>query len=188
MIKGEDTVAITKLNSHVSDFAEIPFSMVFNILQCIAMTSTIIANIVCVMQNSHKPVAHRLSGLLPVVVIFAYMFSALKFTTAAWESPALLIFSSGPFFSLCSSRLIIGSVSKTPFYLFEHLHLSFPILLAIVFLPFNYYFLHLNEYVILLSLIAMSLLNSAWYTTNVVAQITECLDIYCLSIKHKKVE
>lgn len=151
------------------------------------MTTTIIANIICVMQNSHKPVSHRLSGLLPVLVIFLYMFSALSFSTEAWRSPALLIFSSGPFFSLCSSRLIIGSVSKTPFYLLHHWHLSLPIWITTVFLPINYYLLHLNEKSIFLVMIACSVFNSLWYTTNVVAQITECLDIYCLSIKHKKV-
>ena len=104
------------------------------------------------------------------------------------SSPALVIFLIGPFFSLCCTRIIIASVSKTTFNLFEHFHLSIPMLISIFIFPLNYYtgLIKIPEFYLYIILILAGLWSYFDYTINTINQITEYLDIYCLTIKHKK--
>ena len=153
---------------------------------CFIMVTSICENIRCVVVNTKHTIGHVFEGLLPLPVMALSMAAQLKFSKEAWSSPTLLVFTIGPFFTLCCTRVIIASVSKTRLQLFENLHLSIPILLSIVVFPINKQLLHLNERSIYTFLIAYAMFNSMWYTVHAINQITSYLDIYCLSIKHKK--
>ena len=122
------------------------------------------------------------------MVIFVLQFVVFNFTSDLKQSPALLIFLTAPFFTSQCSRLIVNSVSKTPYYFLEHLHLQVPVYLAILVFSANHMLgLGLPELPLTFILIAYGMVNSYWFTTNAIAQITEALDIYCLTIKRQTV-
>ena len=127
-----------------------------------------------------------MAGLVPLAFIAAGMVSCFSYSSEAWTSPALVIFLIGPFFSLCCTRIIIASVSKTPFDMFEHFHLSMPMVISIMIFPLNAHFHFASEFTLYICLILMGLCSYFWYTLHAIGQITEYLDIYCLTIKHKK--
>mmetsp|Transcript_11187 Transcript_11187/g.18806 ORF Transcript_11187/g.18806 Transcript_11187/m.18806 type:complete len:118 (-) Transcript_11187:65-418(-) len=117
------------------------------------------------------------------------MVECFAFTNAAWKKPCMVLFSLGSFFCLNASRVIIATVTKTRFTIFDDFYLSLPIVAATAFLPLNYY-LNLGvcggcimEYALVGGLVAYFT-----YIVSCITQITTYLDIYCLSIKNKKVE
>ena len=187
IIHEQDSKQLLHVQDKVHSFAELKMIQVI----LIVATSTIIwqaySNITTVYAKSKKPFSEQMSGLLPLVIIAAFLFASFKFTNEAWASPALVVFGIGPFFSLCCSRIIIGSVSKTKFSLLEHFHLTLPTLFFIALLPVNKIFsLHLSEKVIFFAMIGVGLFTYFLYIVNTIGQITQCLDIYCLSIKKPK--
>jgi hypothetical protein len=114
------------------------------------------------------------------------LLTIFNFTEEAAKSPALVVFAVGPFFTLSASRLIVATVSNTDYSILEDIHLSLPILISMPLFILNSWFFGMNERMLILLIIAWGMFNSFWYTTIVVSQITEYLDIYCLSIKHPK--
>ena len=74
---------------------------------------------------------HQMSGLWPLVLINTFLYTSYYYSSVAKFCPAMVIFAVGPFFTLCASRLIISSVSKTDFSLLNNFHLSAPFFVAI---------------------------------------------------------
>ena len=85
---------------------------------------------------------HQLSGLWPIIMIYLFMYTSYNYSSIAVFYPALVIFAVGPFFTLCSARLILASVSKTEFSLLDNIHLTVPFFFFIG-VP---YFFDNNEY------------------------------------------
>lgn len=128
-----------------------------------------------------------MEGLLPMVLVMIFSFIAFNNSEEAWNKPALVVFTIGPFFSLCCTRLIIGSVTHSKFTILKDLHLSVPFLIAMIVFPLNKHLgLHMNETLIFLGLIGINMVAYFWYTLHAIGQITEAMNIYCLTIKHPK--
>lgn len=139
-----------------------------NILQCSGMLYTIIDNVTSVLRKSKRSFNYQMTGLLPLLINFLFLFSIFTFTEEAIRCPALVIFTIGPFFTLCASRLIIATVSKTDFSILDDIHLSLPILVSIPLFMLNSWFLGLNERMLMLAIIAWGMFNSYWYTVIVI--------------------
>ena len=150
-------------------------------------------------KSKKHPLVHQLSGLWPIIMIYAFLYSCFNYSSVAVFCPAMMILAVGPFFALCAARLILASVSKTEFSLLDNMHLTFPFF-CFIFVP---YFCDNNEYLnyprdtyihtqefqtqfnIFKLMIGTGLMVYLWFVVNAISQITEYLDIYCLSIKKK---
>jgi hypothetical protein len=75
------------------------------------------------------------------------------------------------------------------FSLFDDFHLSVVFLFTIVAFPLNQALgINIDETYIYYGLLAANMFVYFWYIVIVIGQITSYLDIYCLSIKQKKVK
>jgi hypothetical protein len=124
------------------------------------MVLAIIDQIANVLRKSKHSTYHIMGGLWPIIIMTTFVFSAFTFSNEAWRSPALVIFTVGPFFCLCCTRIIIASVSKTQFSLTYDKHLTIPIFLSTVIFPINFMFLGIkNEFAIYIILIGLGLIT-----------------------------
>ena len=189
IIKNGDEQAIQRVFEKVHNLAELRVSQIIVVITCIPLLLAIIDQIGNVIKKSKHSTYHIMAGLWPIIIMTTFVLSAFTFSTEAWNSPALVIFTAGPFFCLCCTRIIIASVSKTQFSLTYDKHLTIPILLATIIFPLNSLYLGIqNEFAIYMVMIGLGLVAYFQYTINTIQQITEYLDIYCLTIKPKKVK
>mmetsp|Transcript_41849 Transcript_41849/g.64024 ORF Transcript_41849/g.64024 Transcript_41849/m.64024 type:complete len:152 (-) Transcript_41849:82-537(-) len=144
------------------------------------------ATVHCIFTTTKHSVLHTLEGFLPTVLMLVYYAFAFGCTEVAWESPCLVIWSVGVFFTLSASRLIICTVTKARFTLFENIHLLLPMAFGLVTLPLNH-ILGLDETLIFLVVLVGGLAVYFYFVMNVIRQICESLNIYCLTIKDRKI-
>lgn len=154
---------------------------------CIMTAMGVSNNLYTVFTSKKHSFGHQLVGILPLFMIMAYYYSAYTYTVKAWEAPVTVLFTVASFYSMCASRMIIGSVTKTKFSVFEDLHLSLPFIFGIIIFPLNkIYGLGLSEDLLFIGLFVSCMFMYFWYICNAIIQITEFLDIWCLVIKHPK--
>jgi hypothetical protein len=154
---------------------------------CFMTACGVSENLYTVFASKKHPFAHQLVGLAPLGFIILYYASAFVYTQKAWDAPVTVLFTCGSFYSMCASRMIIASVTHTTFTMFEDLHLSLPFLFGVVIFPLNKIFgLGASEDNLFTGLFWSCLFMYFWYVCNAIMQITECLDIWCLVIKHPK--
>lgn len=137
---------ISRIFDGVHFFAEYRLSRVMALALCVPIYFTIYENISTVLKKSHHTKWHQVAGLWPIVVMSVFLASAFTFSSEAWSSPALVIFTVGSFFCLCCTRIIICSVSKTEFSLLHEMHLTVPFLLSTAFIPINTLYLGYDEF------------------------------------------
>ena len=89
------------------------------------------------------------------------------------------------YFSLNCSRVIIATVTKKEYSIFIDFHLSVPILGSILSIPLNSAFGVLSEHTLFSILVVSNMFIYAWYIGHVIGQITNHLNINCLTIKKK---
>jgi hypothetical protein len=128
---------LSKILQMVDKFAAIKVCHVGIFIGCFPIILGIILNTITVLSTTKHTSLHAIEGLLPMLIIYLYIFLAFKFTDFAWEAPSLVIFSFGSFYCLNASRVIIATVTKSEFSLFKDIHLSLPILMGIVIIPAN---------------------------------------------------
>lgn len=186
VIDNQNEKAITKLNHNIHEFAELKVSEAITWILVIFMFEALRNHVTLVLEKSTRSKTHIIQGLGPVFVLFLYQVSVFNFSEYARQNPALIIFMVAPFFTCQCSRLIVNSVSKSDFNFSDHWHLHIPVYLAILTFPLNSILqLGLNDHLIIFVLTALGMFNSYWFTTNTIAQITEALDIYCLTMKRQ---
>jgi hypothetical protein len=166
-------------------FAE---AKLLNFMICIGTIPTscgMIMNIHTVLSKSKHSITHCLEGLLPIALCVLYMVSAHSFSVIAWEKPIFVFTSMTFFYSLNASRVIIATVTKKKFSIFNDFHLTMPIILGTLAFPLNAMGLDIKEETLCYGLILLNGIAYFWYIVNVINQITKYLDIYCLTIKKK---
>jgi len=147
----------------------------------------IIESFYIIFTQSKHSLGHIFNGMIPVAIFPIYYYSLHNYSEVYWEKNSLAMVNLAPFFCLCASRIIICSVAKQKFYTFEHLHLNMPIIISIIIFPVNTIFaLGIDELLLYGFLIIYGYFMYFWYIVHTVNQICEYLDIYCLTIKHKK--
>lgn len=185
IIPQEDETKISGVLSGVHWFAEWKLVHAILLIGVIPPLCGEIAHIWTVLTQSKHSVSHCLEGLLPVVLSVLYMTSAHIFSVVAWEKPIYVFMSLTFFFSLNASRMIIATVTKKRFSIFNDFHLTIPIILGILAFPINAMGLDIQEEILCSVLILLTGFTYFWYIVNVIKQITSYLDIYCLTIKGK---
>jgi hypothetical protein len=137
-----------------------------------------------VITKSKHSYYHQIEGLLPNTVLLMYYYLLYNYSDALWTHPALSLIAIGPFFTGSCARLIVSTVSKARFSLFDEFHLSLPTVLSLVIFPANkIYGLGINELYIYGVLIFLNTFMYFLYVMNAIDQIKTYLGIYCLTIK-----
>lgn len=151
-----------------------------------------------VASNTKNPLHEALSGTIPVVLFI--LTNLMVFSSSQWcfDNPAFVILMFFPSYSMCSSKQIVCNfthMKMDPLPKSFFWFLLFPLnrLISIALLEKDISYQNLvtetnlfikEDYVAL----AIFVINLTWYMTFVVCtigQITELLDINCLSIKKK---
>jgi len=154
---------------------------------CIMTALGVSNNLYTVFTSKKHSFAHQFVGILPLFMIMAYYASAFTYTQKAWDAPVTILFTVASFYSMCASRMIIGSVTHTSFSVLDDLHLSLPFIFGIIIFPLNsIYGLGISEDLLFIGLFWSCLFMYFWYICNAIMQITEFMDIWCLVIKHPK--
>lgn len=189
MIQNEDPRALGVVFEKVNWFANMKLSHAGAYIGMVPIFYGILSNFVMVYKKSKYPVWHQLEGLLPCVLVAVAIKSVSTYSVTFEYQPALMIFLIGPFFSLCCSRLIIATVTKMNFSLFNDFHLSAGFFMIILAFPLNRLMdLNIDENLIYYGLMVINYSLYFWYIVNVIGQITTYLDIHCLSIKKQKIK
>jgi len=89
--------------------------------------------------KSKKPLFERIEGLIPPFLVIFYIFVAFTYTSVAWNAPSVVLFVAGIYFCLSVTKMIIATVTKQRYTVFDDIHLSAPFVMAIVALPLNHY-------------------------------------------------
>jgi hypothetical protein len=165
-----DSATIQRVFEKVHIFAETRLIYVACLLGCITTFWGCADQIVEVYRKSKHSFIHQLEGLLPLVMIGIQTYITFNNSEEAWKSPALVIFTVGPYFSLCCSRMIVCSVTHSKFTILKDLHLSVPFFMAMVTFPLNKHLgLNLNETFLFLFLIAINMVAYFWYIVHAIA-------------------
>ena len=90
-----------------------------------------------VLKNSKRPLLEMLDSLFPVVLLVLYFFINFYYCELAWNVPGIMLFISGAYFCLCSTKLIVSNVTKTKLSTFEDLSLHLPFMISLVMLPIH---------------------------------------------------
>ena len=136
---------------------------------CIMTALGIGNNLYTVFNSKKHGFLHQLVGLVPLFMIIVYYYSAFTYTLKAWESPVTVLFTCGSFYSMCASRMIIGSVTHTSFNVFEDVHLSLPFIFGIIIFPLNNnYGLGISENLLFIGLFFSCMFMYFWYVCNAI--------------------
>jgi hypothetical protein len=128
----------------------------------------ILSNLISVISQSKHSLFHCMEGLLPLVLCVMYMWTSLCFSEVAWTKPMLML---GPmvfFFSLCSSRMIVATVTKTPFSVLLDLHLSLIHMLSIPSIVANHALHLVDEHTFYIGILVANMVVYFWFVYNVI--------------------
>lgn len=124
---------------------------------------------------------------LPMMVCYVYIATCFTFSPISWKYPVYVIFSVHPFFCTQNSRLIIATVTKQEYSLFDDFHLTYAMVLSILALVINN---HLNFPVEESNMFTIILLGGLatyfWYILHSIDQIKNFLGVNVLTIPSKK--
>lgn len=133
----KDMALLTKLDVNIQNFANRGFLLVFMHLVCISTHCVMTVTVLRVMKNSKRSLIEKIDSLLPVVLLVAYFFINFTYCELAWNAPGVILFISGAYFCLCSTKLIISNVTKQRFSTFEDMNLHVPFLFSLIMLPLH---------------------------------------------------
>ena len=185
IIKSQDEVIISQVFNHVHQFAELRLILVMVTLGILPISLGLINNLTTVLGGSKHTTLHCFEGLIPIFLSILFIISSHSFSIIAWEKPIYVFGSMSFFFSLNCSRIIIATVTKKRYSVFKNFHLTLPMLLGIFAFPLNAMGMDMPEEALCLGLIFANGFVYFWYIVSVIKQITQYLDIYCLTIKKK---
>jgi hypothetical protein len=121
-----------------------------------------------------------------MMVTYAYIATCFTFSPISWQYPVYVIFSAHPYFCTQNSRLIIATVTKQRYSLFDDIHLSYAMVLSILALVINN---HLDFPIEESNMFTMILLGGLatyfWYILHSIDQIKKFLGVNCLTIHNK---
>lgn len=136
----------------------------------------------------------KIDSLLPIVLLVLYFGLNFYYCELAWNAPGIILFISGAYFCLCSTKLIISNVTKQRFSTFEDMSLHAPFLFSLIMLPLHSTWSKdkpgeqqkMGEIWLLSFSLVSNIFIYFFYVANVIRQITHYLDIECFSIKKQQ--
>lgn len=119
-------------------------------------------------------------------VSYAYISICFIYSPISWEYPVYVIFSVHPFFCTQNSRLIIATVTKQRYSLFDDIHLSYAMILSMLALVVNNHLdFPINEANMFTMILLGGLATYFWYILMAIDQIKKFLGVNCLTIPYK---
>ena len=115
----------------MNQLADLKIMYLFFILGSVLMIIGSIKNLLYCLEHSKYSKFHVIESLLPIILIYFYVFSAFHCSNIAWKYPSIVIFTGGCFLCLNVTRIIISSVTEIKFRILKDLHLTLPIPLTI---------------------------------------------------------
>jgi len=121
-----------------------------------------------------------------MLVVYAYIAICFIFSPISWQYPVYVIFSAHPYFCTQNSRLIIATVTKQRFSLFDDIHLSYATVLSMLALVINNRLdFPIDESKMFAMILLGNLATYFWYILNSIDQIKKFLGVNCLTIHNK---
>lgn len=119
----KEDALLHKLEVNIQNFANRGFLLVF--MHCLSLSTHLVmmSTIYGVLRKSKKPLLEKLDSLLPILLGVLYFFINFTCCELSWNAPGIVLFISGAYFCLCSTKLIISNVTKQRFSTFEDLSL-----------------------------------------------------------------
>ena len=165
-------------------------------MHCLSLSTHLVMmfTILRVFRVSKRPLLEKIDSLLPIGLMILYFFINFTYCEMAWNAPGIILFISGAYFCLCSTKIIISNVTKQKFSTFEDMGLHVPFLFSLIMLPLHSMWSvdkpaeqrKIGEIWILSFSFVSNIFVYFVYVANVIRQITSYLDIECLSIKKQQ--
>jgi len=140
--------------------------------------------------NTKTIKGNAIKGITPFIILTVSWYLWIFFSPDNLvETHPILIFSIyGLVTGFFCTRLVLNRVCGEPCNYFYYIILPLPL---IAFNSLNHYFgfyePFTEEFTVLISYLAWVIFFYTHMILNVIKEITECLNIYCLSIKNKKI-
>lgn len=187
----KDETLLNNMKANIHSVGNMQCLLAFMYGLCSSTHMVMMLTILRVFVTSKRSIFEKVDSLLPIALVITFFYVNFKYCDLAWNAPAVVQLSSGAYFCLCSTKLIISNVTKQRFSTFDDAALHLPFLFSLVMLPLHDAWSKdstaeqrkMGEILLLaLSLFANTFVYCI-YVTNVIRQITSYLDIDCFSIR-----
>jgi len=175
-----------RIQHRIHDFAEFKLVHLVIYIATIPMFLGMIDCFIYIFKKSKHSTLHTLEGIFPLVFVIGFVAACYQFSEITQTKPLFMMFALAPYYCLQNSRLIVATVSKQLFTIKDAFSLSVPMILSIAAVIANGLMGHpIPENILFLVILLVGLFSYFHYIVNTINQITEHLDICCLTIKHK---
>lgn len=133
----KDQIILRKVENFIPYFASCGALLIF--MHALSLTTHCVQmyTILRVFKNKNGSMLEKLDSLLPIGLLVMYFYLNFSYCDLAWNAPGIIVFISGAYFCLCSTKLIISNVTQQKFSTFEDMGLHAPFLFSLIMLPLH---------------------------------------------------